>query len=337
MGNQHVLAAALAGDPPPVDVPAAFARLVSSGALGTVPLPGAGGMAERLRALAALGLHDLALARLGEGHLDALAILAEAGRRPPSDARLGVWAAGPPSSLQATELADHSLVLSGTKRWCSGARELTHALVTASIAGSDSEQLLLVDLGREGVSPLDGSWPAVGMARTDTLDVAFDEVALPSTARLGPPGWYLARRGFWAGSIGVAAVWFGGACGVADVLSGRHAREDPHFDAHRGAVAARLWAMRLALEAAASAVDRAWSELRPDPLHPTALAVRHLVEEGATEVVERVGRASGAGPLCHDGAHAARVADLGVYLRQHHAERDLAELSRALPSLESLP
>jgi hypothetical protein len=40
----------------------------------------------------------------------------------------------------------------------------------------------------------------------------------------------------------------------------------------------------------------------------------------------RVGRALGAGPLCHDEAHARRVADLTVYLRQHHAEGDLAEL-----------
>ena len=40
----------------------------------------------------------------------------------------------------------------------------------------------------------------------------------------------------------------------------------------------------------------------------------------------RVGRALGAGPLGHDEAHGRRVADLTVYLRQHHAERDLAQL-----------
>jgi hypothetical protein len=42
--------------------------------------------------------------------------------------------------------------------------------------------------------------------------------------------------------------------------------------------------------------------------------------------MSRVGRALGAGPLCHDEAHARMVADLTVYLRQHHAERNLAEL-----------
>jgi hypothetical protein len=46
--------------------------------------------------------------------------------------------------------------------------------------------------------------------------------------------------------------------------------------------------------------------------------------------MSRVGRALGAGPLCHDAAHARRVADLTVYLWQHHAERDLAELGEII-------
>ena len=46
--------------------------------------------------------------------------------------------------------------------------------------------------------------------------------------------------------------------------------------------------------------------------------------------MERAGRALGAGPLCHDAGHSRRVADLTVYLRQHHAERNLAELGAAV-------
>ena len=38
------------------------------------------------------------------------------------------------------------------------------------------------------------------------------------------------------------------------------------------------------------------------------------------------GGALGAGPLCRDAAHAQRAADLPVYVRQSHAERDLAGL-----------
>ena len=43
-------------------------------------------------------------------------------------------------------------------------------------------------------------------------------------------------------------------------------------------------------------------------------------------LLARTGRALGAAPLSHDEAHSRAVADLTVYLRQHHAERDLALL-----------
>ena len=41
-------------------------------------------------------------------------------------------------------------------------------------------------------------------------------------------------------------------------------------------------------------------------------------------------RALGPGPLTTDDAHARRVSDLRIYLRQHHGERDLARLGRLL-------
>ena len=86
------------------------------------------------------------------------------------------------------------------------------------------------------------------------------------------------------------------------------------------------------LRTARSALDEAADEIDADPAdlkgegRIRALRVRALVEAAATRVMHRVGRALGAGPLCHDAAHSRRVADLTVYLRQHHAERNLAEL-----------
>ena len=73
-----------------------------------------------------------------------------------------------------------------------------------------------------------------------------------------------------------------------------------------------------------AAVQRAAYEALGDAAR--ALRVRSLVAEVAAEVLDRTGRALGAGPLSHDEAHARRVADLTVYIRQHHAERDLAAL-----------
>jgi hypothetical protein len=47
-----------------------------------------------------------------------------------------------------------------------------------------------------------------------------------------------------------------------------------------------------------------------------------------------VGRALGAAPLGHDADHARNVADLTVYIRQHHAERDFEALGRAVAQQE---
>ncbi len=58
-----------------------------------------------------------------------------------------------------------------------------------------------------------------------------------------------------------------------------------------------------------------------------AARVRALVAEAAEVVLSEVGHALGPRPLTADAAHAARVADLTVYVRQHHADHDLVALA----------
>ncbi len=317
------LGAWCAGRPEPDCPGPALAQAARTGLL-RLPLPGAGSSWARWLALAELAGHDLSLGRLGEGHADALAVLSEAGHpEPPTDWVLGVWAAGPVEAVTAHRPGG-SWRLSGRRRWCSGASSLTHALVTAAIDGA--HQLFLVDLDQPGVVPRRGSWPAVGMAESDSLDVDFRE----SRAEVvGDPGFYLGRPGFWHGAIGVAACWWGGAVGISRALwRAAETQATPERLAHLGAVDAVLWSMETTLRAAATLVDA-----RPgdgDGGRSLALRVRHLVEQGASEVMSRTGRATGAGPLSHDAAHARRVADLTVYLRQSHAEADLAALGRSL-------
>lgn len=302
------------------EVAADFAAAVESGRLD-LPLPGSGRTWERWMVLADLAGEDLSLARLSEGHVDALAILAELGAgAPPAGSRWGVWAAQPPGPGLSASPAAGGWRLDGIKRYCSGARSCTHALVTA--AAPDGSRLFAVTA--TGLTPVAGTWPATGMAASDTLDVEFTDVL---GEPVGGPGDYTGRPGFAHGGAGVAACWYGGARGVGRTLLTAAAKRDvgPHALAHLGAV-------DVALHTARDALARAAAEIDADPADREhggwrrALRVRALVEATATEVMARVGRALGAGPLCHDEAHARRVADLTVYLRQHHAEKDLAEL-----------
>ena len=154
-----------------------------------------------------------------------------------------------------------------------------------------------------------------------------------SAQPLGGPGRYIDRPGFAHGGAGVAACWYGGARGVARTLLAAAAERDigPHAKAHLGAV-------DIAMHTALSALDAAAAEIDADPAgrqgggQLRTLRLRALVEAVAAEVMHRVGRALGAGPLSHDESHSRRVADLTVYLRQHHAERDLAQLGELVAS-----
>jgi len=50
--------------------------------------------------------------------------------------------------------------------------------------------------------------------------------------------------------------------------------------------------------------------------------VRSVVERAATHVLDLAGRALGPAPMCMEDAHARRWADLTVFMRQSHADKD---------------
>lgn len=288
----------------------------------TLPLPGSGATLVRWQWLAEVGADDLVLARLAEAHADALAILTElaAPELHRTGQTWGVWAAEPPSARLEARRAGDGWVLSGHKAWCSGAQVLDRALVTAHAGGE--RRLFAVDLDRSCPEP--GSWHAVGMAASGSITVRLDDVP---AAPVGGPGGYLDRPGFWHGGAGVAACWYGGALGAArSLLAAARADPrppDPHLLAHLGAVDALVAGSAAHLAVAAAEIDA-------DPTGPgaqqRAVRLRARIEAAATEILDRVGRALGAGPLCLDPVIARRAADLPVYLRQSHAERDLAGL-----------
>jgi len=319
----------LLGDPPHRDraaVAAAVRSVLASAPFADVPLPGSGQTAQRWSLLRDLARWDVAVGRLVEAHLDAAAILTELGDG--SVVRSGqvwsVWAAGPPGpGVTATRNGDDGWRLTGRKSWCSGAAASTHALVTAT--ADDGRRLFAVGLDdRDRTRPVEGGWAAAGMSATETWSVDFDSA--PACA-VGGPRAYLDRPGFWHGGIGVAACWLGGADAVLAPLLARAAagRLDPHGLAHLGAAASAVHAAEAALAAAAAVVDADPDDAAGDS-ELVARRARAVVEQAATECLDRVGRALGAAPLCLDVTHARHVEDLTVYLRQSHAERDLEAL-----------
>ncbi|OUE08051.1 hypothetical protein CMsap09_03800 [Clavibacter michiganensis] len=304
--------------------------------------PGGGRTRDVWEALATLAAADLGLARTVEPHLDALAILDQeraatggadaarvaAGRDPA--ATWGVFAAeggGEPLRAEADDGAGPDRVLlTGTKPWCSLAGSLTHALITAAV-DDGSRGLYAVDLRRPGVEVVPDAWAARGLTEVPSGPLRLAGVP---ARRVGAPGWYLERPGFHWGGIGVAACWYGGAVGLARTLLAAASREgaDRLLLMHLGAVDATLDGARASLAEAAALVDGGLAEGEAGRL--LAKRVRAVVARAVEETLTHVAHALGPAPLAQDPAHAKRVADLELYVRQHHAERDDASLGGAL-------
>lgn len=313
------------------DVAQALRALVADGA-DRLPLPGHGHTLQRWQALAAVAQRDLALVKLFEGHTDALAILHELDAPHLADDG-GIWAtwcAEPPEARLAFGPSDHGgcVRLRGRKAWCSGAWMADHAVVSGwNPAGEPC--LAAVDVRQAAVRVTDEGWHATGMAATRSVDVVFDD----ALARLlGAPHAYVRRAGFWHGGAGIAACWWGGAAGLALAthtgIAQRGARADAHALAHLGQIDVAMRSSTALLREAAAWIDR----------HPKqdaqalALRVRLAVERDATQVLHHAGRALGAAAPCRNAAFGRAMADLPVFLRQSHAERDLAALGTQLIS-----
>jgi alkylation response protein AidB-like acyl-CoA dehydrogenase len=298
-----------------------------------LPLPGSGNTWRRFTSLAEQASIDLSLGRLCEGHADALAILAEAGKVPMPGATYGVWASRSTGARTFAERTPEGWSLSGTKEFCSGSGLVDRALVVAET--NEGNLVFDVDTTTQVIGVVPNSWPAIGMAASKSDTLEFGGPTIADDDVVGSSEFYVDRPGFWFGAVGVAACWYGGAAGITNELIKNLSPDPDDFVlADLGDCVGALETMRVALKCAAHAIDE-------DPRDTTgqarfrALVARHVVHDGALKVLERSASAGGARPLCHDEGQSRRVADLFVYLSQHHGRADAKELGRIVTRARS--
>lgn len=299
-----------------------------------LPLVGQGQTRRHWELLATVASQDLVAARVLEPHLDATTILEQAGVSVPQGL-LGVYASESGGQTVRAIQPGSAWRLNGTKPWCSLGSVCSAAVVTAIVGDEDAaasgalrRRAFLVDLeaGRQSGAVRDSGerWPALGLSAVTSTALEFHEVnAVP----VGDPGWYLTRPGFAWGGISVAACWFGGAIQLMRTLQAREPRDD--FAAAAWGRADRMLAAAAALMTEA-ARHLEQGTLDGDAAEIAAERLRGTIAETCTEVIRVVGEATGPGPLAGDAAHARAVADLQLYVRQHHAGRDDARLGRLL-------
>lgn len=323
----QALQRALADLDPHADAARWMHTLVAAG-LDQLPPPGGGCTLQRWQALAAVAAHDLSLAKLYEGHTDALAIMSELSQPLPAPTQSvwGVWAAEAPGARVLIQpdatLGARRVRLNGAKSWCSGAAFVSHGLLTAWHADGRGPQLVAVAMRQPAASVHTASWQAVGMSGSASVEVTFNAA---HAELVGEPGDYLTRPGFWQGGAGIAACWHGGAASLAAVLHRALADStapQPFRQAALGRADVELSASAALLREAAQ-----WIDAHPrDDASALALRVRLRAECAAKAVLDIVGSALGATPFCRNARFARMAADLPVFIRQSHGERDFAAL-----------
>ncbi len=294
------------------------------------------GWSALLVELARRGATDVAWARPAEGHVDALRILAQAGRAP-QPGLYAVWASRSQGTGPAAHLVKDGWRVSGTLRFASGIGVVDRALLTA--VDEQGEHLLLdVDVSDWVGDP--ASWRTDAMAPSRSWTVEVDAV-VPASGLVGAPGWYLRRPAFAAGGVGVAAVWWGATARAVRVLEAAcsGAPVVPERSLRWGHVRTELTTMGSVLAVAGQRLGEllplqqvsAWDEVG-DAERQRVVEIsgeaRAVVATSALRVVDHLRALAGPAVMALDPDAAHAVADLEMYLAQHPVDRGAVGLGQ---------
>jgi hypothetical protein len=302
--------------------------------LGLVDGPGWAGLSWRdlIEALLAIGRTDVPLARLSEGHVDAVRILGQVGRTPAPGALYGVWASRSQRTGVGARVAADGFVVDGTLRFASGTGVVDRALVPAWL---DDEHHLLLDLDVADLPSDPTAWKTTAMelSRSHTVEIRHCEVA--AAAQVGEVNFYLSRPAFFPGGVGVAACWAGGAARLADRL---HARLSgpvaPQLQARLGRIRTDLVVAAAAVRGAADRLDvllpRGWPRGDRGPAvageggdwQGIATEARAVVGDAVARVLEETRRIAGPAGLAFDEELGRARADLDLYVLQQSSDGD---------------
>ncbi|WP_010219153.1 hypothetical protein [Sphingomonas sp. PAMC 26621] len=267
-----------------------------------------------LRMLYRIGRHDLPLARLFEGHVDALQIIgryddqAESVLATAADGGLfGVWNAAIPDE----PLRVAGTRLEGGKSFASGSGILSHALAGADTP--EGHRLVLIDLAASAPEIDRDWWNVVGMERSQTHVVRWHGADSASFRTIGAPGDYAREPYFSGGALRFVACHAGGVAALFDHVRAHLVATGRTGDPHQLGRLADLYGAADAAAAAVRSTAGHWGEAGfIERVAAARLAVAAAAERALLLAQQAVGLSGMfvAHPL------SAAMTDLMVYLRQ---------------------
>ena len=297
---------------------------------------GAAGAFETLRSL---GRANVAVARLFEGHLNAIKLVTAFGTHAQlqdiaADVDAGhlfaIWNTESPPGLQLGPAGD-GFVLNGSKVFASGAGHVDRAVATARLPGGG---LVIVKLAFDpaAVPFSHAGWDVLGVKGAATGRIDLSGLPVAPSQIIGAPGDYFREPDFSAGAWRTLAVQTGAMEALYDLfraalLAASHA-SSPVQRARLAEVAchcetARLWAEQAAHKAETQVLG---NERTIAYVNLARAAIGHA----ATRTIELVQRGIGAKAFLA-GHPVERIArDLSFYLRQPAPDQTVDEAAQTL-------
>jgi alkylation response protein AidB-like acyl-CoA dehydrogenase len=284
-----------------------------------------------------IGAADLSLARLFEGHANAvmlvlrygteaqIASFAEDVRR---GALAGVWGAEDAVGLRRVR-RDDSWALDGNKILASGAGFIERPLVTV---GTAEGQLLYLLTLRPGERSNTASWVPLGMKATASGKVNLTGVVVGEAEQIGVAGDFTRQPFFSAGAWRFCAAQLGAMERLAALFAGQlraRGRDGDPYQLERVAQCAA--ACGTALFWIEEAARRFGDEnLEPSAVVAFANLTRMVTERAALDVLERVQRGIGLPALMRTNPIERISRDLSTYLRQPVPDLAMSNAARAI-------
>jgi alkylation response protein AidB-like acyl-CoA dehydrogenase len=304
---------------------------------------GGAGLSEGIRQpelcaiLRVLGSADLSIARLFEGHVNAIALvcrygnsrqieeLAESAAR---DNLAAVWGADDAAGLKIDRTSGQPR-LKGHKILASGAGIVTRPLVTAA----DEQGQVLCLLRLSGSEPVDISgWQALGMRSTATGAIELSGIAITEQERIGSPGDFMRQPFFSGGAWRFCAAHLGAVERLVDLyrehLISRGRGADPYqlerlAQSIASAKTARFWVEEAARRFAGDSSDLA-------SVVAFVNLTRMVTERAALDVMETVQRGTGLTAFIRPNPIERISRDLATYLRQPVPDLAMADAAREM-------
>lgn len=302
------------------------------------------GTREAFDALRVLGRANLSLARLFEGHMNAVKLVVlyggedtmrNAASAIEAGALFGVWGTDYPADPLRFEHGENGIFLTGTKRFASGLGLVRQALVTAGTP--DGPQLLLApvhDPERCDYS----AWSMGAMRATQSGRYDFAGVNMTDNGLIGEPGDYLREPYFEGGVWRYCASHLGAAEALYHAMLEQLTERERADDANQkrrivaSAIAiesARLWLLRAADEVEATGAEAGKATL--------SLLAREATDDACRQVAENVERALGMAAHGEGSFIERMIRDLRLFLCQAMPDAKRSRAAEALTAIAARP